>query len=78
MEALHRKDPEKFVKTTPLTILQEMHSEFNHIIKKWTIFGIIPGNAFESQALIQLYNGYCKQKRCKECIIGKMKPACCP
>jgi hypothetical protein len=51
-------------------ILQEMEAESNHIIKKWAKFGINPDGAFESQALIQLHNAYCKQKRCLDCQIG--------
>lgn len=51
-------------------ILYELEAESNHIIKKWSKFGIKPCNAFESQALIQLHNEYCKQKRCLDCQIG--------
>ncbi len=51
-------------------ILFELEAETNQILKNWINFGIRPVNAFESQALIQLYNGYCKQKRCLDCQIG--------
>lgn len=51
-------------------ILSELEAESNHIIKKWAKFGIKPRNALESQALIQLHNNYCKQKRCLDCQIG--------
>ncbi|MCK4746798.1 MAG: DUF2851 family protein, partial [Bacteroidales bacterium] len=51
-------------------ILQELEAESNHIIKKWAKCGIIAEGAFESQALIQLHNAYCKQKRCLDCQIG--------
>ncbi len=51
-------------------IFSEVKAESNHIIKKWANFGIKPGNANESQALIQLHNDYCKQKRCLHCQIG--------
>ncbi|MCK5134417.1 MAG: DUF2851 family protein [Bacteroidales bacterium] len=51
-------------------ILTQLDAESNHIINKWADFGIRPNNAFESQALIQLYNAYCKQKRCLDCQIG--------
>ncbi len=53
-----------------LDILSQLEAESNHIIKKWTNFGLRPHNAFESQALIQLHNAYCKQKRCLDCQIG--------
>lgn len=51
-------------------ILFDLEAESNQILKKWINFGIKPSNAFESQALIQLYNGYCLQKRCLDCQIG--------
>lgn len=51
-------------------ILCEMEAESNKIIKNWINFGMKPRNAFESQAFIQLYNVYCKQKRCLDCQIG--------
>ena len=51
-------------------ILGKFKAENNQIIKKWSIFGIRAGNARESQALLQLYHSYCKQKRCLDCQIG--------
>jgi hypothetical protein len=70
MGAIHRPED--------IEILYKLTAESNHIIKKWSNFGIIPNNALESQALIQLYNAYCKQKRCVDCQIGQMKPSCSP
>jgi hypothetical protein len=60
-------------------LLQETESESNQIIKNWATFGIVPKGAFESQALIQLHNAYCKQKRCLDCLLGEgliQKAAC--
>lgn len=51
-------------------LLQKTESESNQIIKNWAIFGIVPSGAFESQALIQLHNEYCKNKRCLDCQLG--------
>jgi hypothetical protein len=51
-------------------LLSDLRAESNQIIKNWIKFGIRPENAFESQALIQLHNVYCKQKRCFDCQIG--------
>ncbi len=53
------------------SLIQEMEAESNQIITKWRTFGIVPEDAFESQALIQLHNVYCKQKRCLDCLIGR-------
>lgn len=51
-------------------ILLQLKAESNQIIKNWGTFGIKADSAMESQALIQLYNVYCKQKRCQDCKIG--------
>lgn len=69
-----KKDPGSHDPMNSNRILLKLKAESNHIIKKWSKFGLNPGNAFESQALLHLYNTYCKQKRCKDCQIGKMNP----
>lgn len=51
-------------------ILLQLKAESNKIIKNWSNFGVRPGSAIESQALLQLYNVYCKQKNCLDCEIG--------
>jgi hypothetical protein len=51
-------------------LLQDTAREYNRIISGWEEYGIAPGDAFESQALIQLYKAYCKQNRCLDCQIG--------
>lgn len=51
-------------------ILLQLKAESNQIIKNWGLHGIRAHNAMESQALLQLYNVYCKQKRCLDCQIG--------
>ncbi len=53
-----------------LELLESMKSEQNKIIKEWKRYNIIPKNAFESQALIQLKKHYCDQKRCLSCSYG--------
>jgi len=51
-------------------ILLLLKAESNQVIKNWAKYGIRATNAKESQALLQLYNVYCKQKRCLDCQIG--------
>jgi hypothetical protein len=51
-------------------ILQQLKAEKNQIIRNWHSFGIRAASAQESQALIQLYNVYCKNRLCLECRIG--------
>ena len=53
-----------------LALLSAIGPESNSIIKKWNILGIESTNAFDSQALIELKNRYCKLKRCLDCSIG--------
>jgi hypothetical protein len=53
-----------------LTLLDAVPSESNHIISKWKDISWKPGNASQSQALLQLYNNYCTHKRCLDCAIG--------
>lgn len=53
------------------TLLLETEAESNQLIKNWALYGIHPSGAFESQALIQLHNAYCRQKRCLDCQLWK-------
>lgn len=51
-------------------IMKQLPPEKNSIVSLWEKAGIKPTNALESQALIELYNHYCSQKRCLECNLG--------
>ncbi len=51
-------------------LLEKLAPEKNLIIKKWSANGIKCANAFESQALLYLYNHLCKHKRCLDCQFG--------
>lgn len=53
-----------------LKLLDDLPAEKNHIIDIWNEHNWPPENASQSQAQIQLYNNYCKQKRCLDCAIG--------
>ena len=50
--------------------LQEIKAENNNITKQWELYKIENKNAFDSQALIQLTNQYCKTKNCLICAVG--------
>ncbi|MEO6167877.1 MAG: DUF2851 family protein [Chitinophagales bacterium] len=52
------------------TILEQLSAENNTILKNWKELGIKAHTAFESQALLQLHNSYCKNFRCLDCAIG--------
>lgn len=53
-----------------LNWLLAIPSEKNSIIAKWLQLGLSVENAFDSQALIQLKNVYCKKRHCLSCRIG--------
>lgn len=53
-----------------LMFLEELPPESNRIVREWEILGISPANALESQAMIQLKNKYCLEKKCLFCGIG--------
>jgi hypothetical protein len=53
-----------------MSFLEEIRAEKNTIIEEWKTSGIDADSAFDSQALIQLRNEYCRKRRCLECRIG--------
>jgi hypothetical protein len=53
-----------------LQLLEAVPAEKNNITTIWEAHDWVPENAAQSQALIQLYNNYCSQKRCLQCTIG--------
>ena len=63
------KGNEKLINKS-LDFLTKIKAEKNNIITKWNDSGIKITSAYESQALIQLYNEYCLKKRCLNCRIG--------
>lgn len=53
-----------------LTLIDSLPVEKNHILDIWHQHKWEAVNAAQSQAQIQLYNNYCKQKKCIACAIG--------
>jgi hypothetical protein len=51
-------------------LLQQLKAERNSIVLKFEEHGLEVGNAFDSQALLQLRNEYCSKARCLQCAIG--------
>ena len=64
----HHKENE--YKDTAMQWLEQIGAESNTITNGYTKLNITNKNAFDSQALIQLKNKYCDQKRCLECAVG--------
>lgn len=63
------KDQES-LKEKSIQLLLSVSSEKNSITKKWSETGLKIKSAFDSQALIEIYNQYCLKKRCLDCSIG--------
>lgn len=53
-----------------LNLLETLPSEKNAILSKWKNLGISSRSAYDSQALLQLKNQYCSDKKCLHCMIG--------
>jgi hypothetical protein len=51
--------------------LQQIPAESNHILGKFEAVDWKPLQAFESQAMIGLFNNYCKARKCLTCKIGQ-------
>ena len=65
---LHNKEEQH--KEKAIRWLMELSPEQNNITKAWKVCGVQNKNGLDSQALIQLTNNYCKQKKCLQCAIG--------
>lgn len=58
------------MKDRALLMLEKLEPESNQIIRKWEELGIESRSAFETQALLQLKNKYCDEKKCLNCQLG--------
>ena len=53
-----------------LQLMQQLKSEKNSIVSKFSELKIKGKNAFETQALLELKNNYCTKQKCLQCAIG--------
>ena len=53
-----------------INLLNGLNPEKNAIIDKFSSFGIVSKNAFDTQSLLQLKKEYCNKSRCLECALG--------
>ncbi len=51
-------------------LLDQLPGENNSIIRKWQQLGMSTRTAFSTQALLQLRESYCSEKKCLSCAIG--------
>ncbi|HLT75008.1 MAG TPA: DUF2851 family protein [Ohtaekwangia sp.] len=66
--ALSRDDQRLMEKA--IRLLHQVPPESNHVIRKWNTYKIACADAFDSQALLELYNNFCTRHRCLDCNIG--------
>ena len=57
---------------TAMQFLEDTEAENNAIIRHYAQCGITAENAMQTQALLHLFNIYCKRKRCLECRVGNV------
>lgn len=50
--------------------LENMTAEKNHITQKYIAAGLQINTAWQSQAIIELHNNYCSNKKCLDCAVG--------
>ncbi|QHS62770.1 DUF2851 family protein [Chitinophaga agri] len=53
-----------------ISFMGQLPAEDNHVMRAWKALHINAGSAGETQALLQLKQAYCEQKRCLQCAIG--------
>ncbi len=54
-----------------LSLLERLGAEDNRYMRAWAGAGLVPVNAFESQALLQLSTEWCAPALCAECPVGR-------
>ncbi len=59
------------LRNNAFAMLEELPPEDNRYMRLWRNEGIIPHNAFESQALLQLITEHCARRGCKLCPLAK-------
>jgi hypothetical protein len=58
------------IKEKAIKWLMAIKKESNVITKQWQQTSVAIVSGFDTQALIELTNKYCIQKRCLECAVG--------
>ncbi len=58
------------IRSKAIELLYLIGPEQNAILKNWEACGVRPGNGYESQALIELYNEHCMKNKCMNCAVG--------
>ena len=59
------------LRTRAIELLESIPAEDNRFIRSWQSEGVPVGSAFDTQALLQLFNEYCANGRCCACRLGR-------
>ncbi|HKO78200.1 MAG TPA: DUF2851 family protein [Flavobacterium sp.] len=70
LQFAYAKSQGKEISEDLIAILNDVESEKNSIVEKFSSFGLKAKNAFETQSLLQLKNEYCNKNKCLDCAIG--------
>jgi hypothetical protein len=70
LKFLYSQSRGEVIEESIIQLIQQVSSEKNSIISKFSELKVKSKNALESQALIELKNNYCTKKRCLQCAIG--------
>ena len=65
----HFTNNERYIEKA-LNFLEAQKPEKNAITRQWQALGVNLTSAAESQGAIELFNNYCKDRRCLQCNIG--------
>ena len=57
-------------KNYAIDLLLTLNGEKNNILSKWSKIKIDAKKAYDSQALLEIYNEFCSANRCLECSVG--------
>ncbi|MDR2853972.1 MAG: DUF2851 family protein [Prevotellaceae bacterium] len=68
--AYAEKRKNQSLKDEVLELLEQIPAEKNAVVAHWTAIGLLSQSAFDTQALLQLKNNYCADKKCLHCRIG--------
>lgn len=68
--ALGKLQGKEIFRTRALRLLEGLPAEKNSVMDDWARLGLRAGSAARSQALIELKDHYCGQRRCLSCVIG--------
>ncbi|MBS1950631.1 MAG: hypothetical protein OJF59_000852 [Cytophagales bacterium] len=63
------KDEQRYIDRA-VDVLLSLPAENNSITRKWHSLGLKVKNAFDSQAILELYNHFCQRRQCLNCNIG--------